>query len=112
MPRDLGLEARGAVPSPIPWERLTAGAVQLLHDPEAVVQQGFGPHQLQAQPRGTQERQDRFHLGADLHTLEGRRLLGPQGPPQPGKRGALSQENRRGCPPGAVQTTEGRQDFL
>lgn len=59
-------------------ELLTARAVQQLHDPEAVVQQGFGPHQLQAQPWGTQERQHCFHLGAHLHILEGRKLVGPR----------------------------------
>lgn len=36
------------VASPTHRKPLTARAVQQLHDPEAVVQQGFGPHQLQA----------------------------------------------------------------
>lgn len=52
---------------------LTAGAVQQLHDPKAVVQQGFGPHQLQAPPPGTQEGW-RFRPGAGLHNLGERTL--------------------------------------
>lgn len=36
------------VASPAHQKPLTARAIQQLHDPEAVVQQGFGPHQLQA----------------------------------------------------------------
>lgn len=67
-------------PSPRPSELLTARAVEQLHDPEAVVQQCFGPHQLQAS-WCTQEVQHCFHLGADLHALEGRKPLGPQMPP-------------------------------
>lgn len=43
------------LPQPHPPQLLTARAVEQLHDPEAVVQQGFGPYQLQAQPWGTQE---------------------------------------------------------
>lgn len=36
------------VAGPAHRKLLTARAVQQLHDPEAVIQQGFGPHQLQA----------------------------------------------------------------
>lgn len=72
--------AQTPVPSPSPSELLTARAVEQLHDPEAVVQQCFGPHQLQASRR-TQEVQHCFHLGADLHALGGRKALGPQVPP-------------------------------
>lgn len=67
-------------PSPSPSELLTARAVEQLHDPEAVVQQRFGPHQLQASRR-TQEVQHCFHLRADLHALEERKPLEPQMPP-------------------------------
>lgn len=71
--RDLGSEARHPAPSPFHSELLTARAVQQFHDPKAVVQQGFGSHQLPAQPGGAQERHHRFHLGADLRVLEGAR---------------------------------------
>lgn len=75
---DLGSDTQ--CPTPSPSELLTARAVQQLHDPQAVVQQSFGPHWLQAS-WGTQEGQHCFHLGADLHTLKGRKPLGPQVPP-------------------------------
>lgn len=75
---DLGSDTQ--CPTPSPSELLTARAVQQLHDPQAVVQQSFGPHWLQAS-WGTQEGQHCFHLGAHLHTLKGRKPLGPQVPP-------------------------------
>lgn len=44
---DLISEVQGPAPSPI-CLLLTARTVQQFHDPEAVVQEGFGSHQLQA----------------------------------------------------------------
>ena len=90
---DLGSDAWCLAPRPSHPGLLTARAVQLLHDPEAVVQQRFGPHQLQA-PGGTQEGQHSFHLGADLYTLEGKKYLGHKCRARAAKR---SQEGCGGC---------------
>lgn len=76
LPHPSPLPPAPARPGPTHPRLLTAGAVQQLHDPKAVVQQGFGPHQLQAQPPVTREGQHGVHRGAELHVLGGRTRLG------------------------------------